>query len=207
MGKLIDLAGNKYGRLTVIEKYGIDYKSNLTKWKCLCECGNETVVYGVNLRKGKTKSCGCLNKDIVKARMTKHNLFGTRIYKVWADMLQRCNNPKNPYYDNYGGRGIKVCDKWIAPENFVQWAFYNGYNENLTIDRIDVNANYSPENCRWITIKKQQNNRRNNILFTIKNKTKTLAEWCKEYNMNYGAVYYRIKKGWNIEKALTTPTT
>lgn len=169
MGKLIDLTGQKYGRLTVIERAGRTAHGEHAKWVCLCECGNVTTVIGKNLRNGNTTSCGCAHKEqmsqIGKANRT-HGKSHTRLHKVWAGMIGRCYNPRKPYYKWYGGRGITVCDEWRNDfQSFYDWAMANGYDPDAprwdcTIDRIDVDGNYEPSNCRWVTMAEQNKNKR-----------------------------------------------
>lgn len=132
----------------------------------------------------------------------------TRLYNIWSDMKDRCRNTNSPAYKWYGGRGISYCQDWEGFDCFEQWALNNGYNDKLTIDRIDTNGNYCPENCRFVDMKAQNNNRRNNILFTIDGETKTLQLWCEQYNIHPNTVTSRIRRfGWTIEEALLTPPT
>ena len=197
--KLIDLTGQKFNLLTVVE-----YLGN-SKWLCECECGNVATVRTSDLTRGHTKSCGCLH--------SKHNKFGTRLYNVWCSMKSRCYYKNQKCYKNYGGRGINVCDEWKNNfKNFYNWAMKNGYKENAeygecTLDRIDVNKDYCPLNCRWVDMKTQQNNRRNNKLITYNKLTKNLTQWSKELNISKQTLFDRIYKAkWSIEKALFTPT-
>lgn len=200
----IDLTGQKFGRLTVIEYVGKD-RTNNTKWRCACDCGKEKVILGKNIRYGKTKSCGCYNRE--KNTGIKHGQSRTRLYHIWRGMLVRCYNPNDSGYKYYGGRGITMCDEWKNDVNaFSKWAMSNGYRDDLTIDRIDVNGNYEPSNCRWATIKEQENNRRNNHFVTYKGETHTIAEWSEIIGMNHQTLYNRLYycKG-DIEKAFTKP--
>lgn len=193
--KIKDLTGQKFNMLTVI---GIASRNPLY-WKCRCECGNITRVRTNNLTSGQVKSCGCLHKRGNPI----HNLSKTRLYRIYKKMIRRCYTEEEPAYQNYGGRGITVCDEWRnSVEAFCKWAMENGYHDHLTIDRVDNNGNYCPENCRWTTYKVQSNNRRTNIDVTIEGETKTLQEWCTLYNVPYKRVYMRIKSGWNPVEAI-----
>ena len=206
MGKLIDLTGKTFGRWKVIER-GPNNKTNHVMWLCECQCEKKTkkFIAGGDLRLGKTKSCGCYNSEIASERKT-HGLSNTRLYHIWHDMKRRTLNLNCSTYDEYGGRGIKVCKEWMRLENFIDWAIKNGYQDNLTIDRIDVNGDYCSENCRWATNIEQANNKRTNNFLEFNGKKLTVAQWSKLLGIKYETLRYRIFiLGWNVEKALTTP--
>lgn len=159
---LIDLRGQTFTRLTVIER-APDHKNGSAKWRCQCSCGNEVIAVGQKLRNGRSKSCGCYNRDSAKNRFTTHGESGTRLFRIWSGMLNRCSNQTNIGWENYGGRGITVDAKWVdSYEAFRDWAISNGYSETLSIDRINNDGNYEPGNCRWATKKEQARNKRNN---------------------------------------------
>lgn len=203
MSKFQDLTGQKFGRLTVIKRVE-NTKNKDTLWLCKCDCGGETITRITNLKNGNTKSCGCLNKEHLLKSITKHGLHNEKLYNTWKCIRQRCNNKNNPSYKNYGGRGITICNEWNDFKNFYDWALNNGYKENLTIDRINNNKGYSPENCRWADKTTQSNNKRNNRNYTYNNETHTMGEWAKILNVNYWALRSRLDRGWDIKKALET---
>lgn len=165
---------------------------------------------GSSLRKGITMSCGCYRKENLLKCSIKHGKKNTRLYVVWQDMRMRCFNPNNEAYKNYGGRGITVCQEWLDFQKFYTWAMSSGYDENAkfgecTLDRIDVNGNYEPSNCRWVNMKVQANNMRKNVNLEYNGETKTLREWCETLNLSYNTIYGRLMKGWDMRKALETP--
>ena len=206
MSKLIDLTGKKFGRLYVVKRIG-STKYHQPLWLCKCDCGNETILCGQAIRSGHTISCGCYNKEEVSKLHKKHGDFGTRLYTIWSHMIQRCYNPNDAKFKNYGARGIIVCEKWKNDyREFKEWAINNGYSNDLTIDRINVNGNYEPSNCRWVDNYVQENNRTNNRLFTIDGITHTVSEWARIYNKKPSLVIQRINiYGYSINDALTTP--
>mgnify|MGYP006992064717 CR=1 FL=1 len=207
MGKFIDITGQKFNRLTAISIYGKNADNRIT-WLCKCDCGNEVVVAGKQLRSGQTKSCGCYNKELTTIRNTKHGKRYTRLYRIWLLMKNRCNNPKDKYYYCYGGKGVKVCDEWTNNfESFYEWSIASGYNDKLSIDRIDSDKGYQPDNCRWTTNKEQQNNKTNNHYITYKGKTQSMKKWSEELKIDYSTLRNRINVyQWDIETALTAPT-
>lgn len=193
-----DLTGQRFGRLTVL---GRVWRLNTTKahWLCQCDCGKLHVVRGSSLIKGDTKSCGCLQGNVI------HGLRDSRLYETWHHMKQRCFNPNDRFYHHYGGRGIIVCDEWQQFKPFYEWAMENGYSEELTIDRVDVNGNYEPSNCRWVTRKVNSNNRRNNHFIEYNGETHTLTEWSEILGIESHTLIMRLKYNWSVEKAFTTP--
>lgn len=160
MRKIIDITGNKYNMLTVLRYDHSSDDKGRSYWLCKCDCGNEKVILSDSLKNGNTKSCGCLKKQNNQT----NGLWNTRIYNIWRNMKGRCYNPKSyKNYKHYGGRGIKVCDEWLNDfKSFYNWSITHGYRDDLTIDRIDVNGNYEPSNCRWITMQEQNRNKRSN---------------------------------------------
>ena len=204
MSELIDLTGKKFGKLTVLKRVE-NNKHGQPQWLCKCDCGNETVVVGQKLRTGQTKSCGCIVYE-QKTRLT-HGMSGTTLFTRWMNMKSRCNNPKNKRYNRYGGRGIKVCEEWENDfMNFYRWAISNGFEESLSIDRIDNNMGYCPENCRWVNAKRQENNRSKNIKITYNGEEKTLSEWCDFLNLDYNLIHDRIHRyGMTFQDAISKP--
>lgn len=193
MSNKLELAGKKFGRLTVVEEAGRANKFVL--WRCRCDCGNEVIVRSSALNRGVIQSCGCKSRDTLKKILTTHGESKTRLYHIWGGMISRCRNDSFKYYK---GKGIKVCEEWLDFHAFKEWAFNNGYNDTLTIERIDNSKNYSPENCRWATRKEQSRNTERNVFFG----GKCLAEICEELGLNYARVYSRLKKGWSLEDAI-----
>jgi len=184
--------GDRFTRLEVIGKSEKRDKSRSIYYYCKCDCGNVIEVRKDSLFNGRVKSCGCFTKD----RLTKHKKCNTRLYHIRCGMLARCYNENNKDFYNYGGRGITVCDEWKNDFNaFYEWAINNGYSDELTIDRIDVNGNYDPSNCRWATVKQQSNNTRFNHYFTFNGETKTITEWAEIKGVRRETLLRRINKG------------
>lgn len=195
--------GYRIGRLTVTKCLGSDGRRIL--WECKCDCGN-TVTHTSNvLNFGQVKSCGCLVHESGEKRK-KYNSRDRKLYFRWSNIHGRCYNPNNAAYKNYGARGITMCDEWVDDfYAFRDWAIENGYDESLSLDRIDNNKEYSPENCRWTDDKTQSNNRRSNHYITINGVTKTMMQWSEENNISYGTVQSRLRKGWSDVDAVSTP--
>lgn len=200
--------GKRFGRLTVISRTDIKDSGRHYKWLCKCDCGNEKIVSSCNLTSGNTLSCGCLKREVVKHNaQIKHGKSNTRLYGIWRDMKSRCHNPKSPKHKVYFDRNITVCDEWANDfEIFYYWAINNGYSEELTIDRIDNEKGYQPDNCRWTTQLEQQRNKRNNHNIHYNGETHCLTEWCELLGLNYRKTKSRINNlKWDIERAFTTP--
>lgn len=212
-GKFKDLTAMKFGRYTVIERSENAYGKNgkpRSRWLCKCDCGNEQIVFGENLTRGNSKSCGCLQKEIASNVNSKHSDTDSRLYGVWCAMKNRCLNPNNKNYRLYGGRGIQVCEEWKNDYSiFRSWAFENGYDDTLprgycTIDRKDNNGSYCPENCHWITQQEQMNNVGYNKILTYKGESHTMAEWAKITGIKYEKLQQRLGKyNYSVEQALT----
>ena len=189
--KKIDLTNKKINNLTVIKKYGTN-KRNEVIWECKCDCGNTTYVITSKLNNGHTKSCGCHRINETIKRNYKHGLSHSRLYQTWYNMNGRCYKKFFGSYQDYGGRGITVCDEWKNDFlKFYEWAMKNGYNDNLTIDRIDVNGNYEPSNCRWVTQSVNNFNKTNNNYIEVNGLNYAITQWTKILNVRYKDIYYR----------------
>lgn len=208
MPKLDDLTGKKFGRLTVIKRAERREPHRGAFWLCKCDCGNEKVISG-NALKTTTKSCGCLNREnaVEKGKSKyKHRMTGTRLYNIWSGIKTRCYNSKCKIYKYYGGNGIEMCKEWKDDFiSFYDWATKNGYTKNLSIDRIDVNGNYEPSNCRWATHIEQANNTSKNKRISIGGEEHTLHEWLRIKNINRGTYYRRIEMGWDVVSSIMKP--
>lgn len=192
-----DLTGMRFGKLEVLN---LDDSKNSRKayWICKCDCGTVKSIRSDCL--GTTLSCGCYNKE--KKTNETHKQSRTKLYRVWASMKQRCSNEKTVHFEHYGGRGISYCDDWEIFENFYNWANISGYSEGLTIDRIDVNGNYEPKNCRWISHKEQGVNKRKTIRYEYLGETLTCNEFAEKYNINKNTLYARLSRGCDIREAI-----
>ena len=200
-GHVKDLNGKRFGRLVVIGLDCIDQKKR-THWICVCDCGNHLSVLSDSLVSGRTQSCGCYHREksakIGKQIHTKHGLsYSHKLYGVWKNIRSRCNNPNNPSYGNYGDRGISISGEWDEFPNFLEWSLSHGYKDGLTIDRINNDGDYSPENCRWVDNTIQQRNRRRTVKLTFKGETRALSEWCEMFGLNMKTCYGRLHNyGW-----------
>lgn len=203
-----ELTGKRFGKLVVIREIGLN-KWQSVEWLCKCDCGNYHITQAKYLMRGDTVSCGCKREKALRdysEKLKKHGMANNQLYRVWQGMRGRCNNKKSKSYKNYGGRGIKVCPEWNEFLSFYNWAINNGYEKGLSIDRIDVNGNYEPKNCRWADSITQGNNTRRNHYLTYNGETKTMSEWARIKNLDYSTLRSRINEyNWSVEKALETP--
>lgn len=206
---MLDLVGQRFGRLLVVEYFGS--KNNQRLWRCVCDCGNEKIVQTSYLTSGDTRSCGCLHKEIVSTRMTKHGYSKgykrERLFGVWCSLKTRVLNPNATNYQYYGGRGIKICDEWMDYAKFRAWAMDNGYDPDApygqcTLDRIDTDGDYCPENCRWVSMDVQANNMRSNHRIEYHGEVHNMKEWSKILNINYSTFRKNVKLGKSIDEML-----
>lgn len=201
----IDLIGQRFGRLVVVSEAGS--RNGKVRWNCICDCGNEVVVDTSSLRSGNSKSCGCYQRYMASITGVKHReTQKTRLYNIWLNMKERCLCDTNKGFAGYGARGITVCDEWKdSYVAFRDWALANGYDGSKTLDRVNNNESYSPENCRWATCTEQANNKRNNVLIEFEGETHTISEWAKMFGINYYTLHSRLTKlGWSVDRALLT---
>jgi hypothetical protein len=202
MKKAIDLTGQRFGKLVVIKRADwIKTKTNGANWLCRCDCGNEKIVASSYLFKGHTKSCGCYSfrwkENIIRHNSQEHR----KLFAVYRNIIKRCYDKNFKQYKDYGGRGIIMCDEWLKNfEKFYSWAINNGYRKELSIDRINNDGNYEPNNCRWATIKEQSFNKRNTIILEYNNEKHTAKEWSKIIGISYSALLNRVKKKMPLEK-------
>lgn len=204
--------GQKFGRLTVVAMENVKRgKTTAWYWVCVCECGKIIRANPIKVIKGLTNSCGCGRTDRIieynKTHKVTHGGRYERLYTILKGMKQRCYNKNCFSYKDYGARGIEICDQWLSDyASFRDWAIKNGYKDGLSIDRIDVNGNYCPENCRWVGTFEQSNNRRNNVRYNFKGEELTISEIAELTGIKYGTIHQRLRKGWDIERAGTAPT-
>lgn len=196
MAQLIDLIGQRFGRLVVFNRANSN-KHGQVMWLCKCDCGEAKIIRADILKSGRIKSCGCLKHNHAKKNAK------TKTYHAWISMTQRCSDPKQKSYHYYGGRGIQVCKRWRKFVNFLE--DMGEAPEGYQIDRIDNDKGYSKSNCHWTTRKQQSRNKRNSVFITHENKTQLLIEWAEELKITYQTLYKRLKRGWSVEKTLTTP--
>ena len=201
MGKIINMVGQKYEKLTVLSQVGVN-KSGEKMYECLCECGNKKIIRGNSMRRGLTTSCGCYRSKYISSKNKVHENCGTPTYKSWTAMKSRCLNPNTTAYQNYGGRGIKICDEWMNFENFLK--DMGEKPKGKTLDRIDFNGNYEPSNCRWASIQEQNRNTRQNVMITYNGETLCMKEWAERLSIPYPKLQHRIRSGWDIKRALET---
>jgi hypothetical protein len=199
--KFQDFTGMRFGSLVVVQRiYEYDKKGNkVAKWECDCDCGRKANVTTNNLKFGHSKTCGCSFR-------TKNGLGKSRINKIYSGMLDRCYNEKNKRFDYYGERGIKVCVEWQGEDgflNFYNWAMNNGYKDNLTLDRKDVNGNYEPSNCRWATMKEQGNNKTTSVYIEVNGEKRTASQWEEITGVKAATIYIRYRKGYQGEDLIT----
>lgn len=210
MGKALELIGQRFGRLVVETQSNVRTLNGNIRWNCICDCGNKTTVTGAHLVSKNIQSCGCLHKETVGAMSvnvnTTHGMSYSSEYRTWRAMINRCTNSNDQAYDDYGGRGITICDRWL---NSFE-AFYEDMglrpSSDHTLDRREVNGNYDKSNCRWATPTEQANNKRNNVFYTHSGVTKTISEWSREYRIDYGKLYKRlIRDKWDFDRAVSIP--
>ena len=203
MSQAIDISGQRFGRLVAIKPVARGKRGVL--WECRCDCGNITVVDCGKLRALETRSCGCMQRDSAKMQFYRHGHSRERLYMIWSHMIMRCDTESRYCRDGYGGHGISVCEEWKGEEGyerFKEWALSNGYTETLSIDRVNNDGNYEPENCRWATVKQQANNRRSNAVYEYAGEKHTIAEWADMYGIPYSRLNDRLHKGVPMERAL-----
>lgn len=213
MSKVVDLAGRRFDRLLVLRR-AESSADGKARWVCACDCGNTTIVFSHALRmKGdaareikRTRSCGCLRKSASTVANSTHGMTRTRIYKTWLGMIARCSGASGEKdHKHYRDKGVSVCDEWKSFETFLAWASASGYKDNLTIDRIDNDGDYTPENCRWATKIVQQNNTSKNVVIKAFGRSMTMAQWAREYGIRNGTLFARLKSGWDVEQAISIP--
>ena len=199
---MVNLSGQRFGRWLVVKEF--PRIGQCRQWLCKCDCGTESRIYHTNLTCGKSKSCGCLSRDLASTRNRTHGMRHTRIYNVWYSMIRRCEDETDSHYDDYGGRGIKVCERWHDFSAFWE-DIKDIYKPDLTIDRKDNNGNYEPGNIRFADRKTQSNNRRSNLNVTINGVTMNIMQWAEKTGIDATVIYARIDLGWDLLRAVVTP--
>ena len=210
--KAINIVGQKFNRWTILSRAENHPISGSAQFLCQCDCGNKTIIPGTSIRKGHSKSCGCLRDELASKRMQgvkfglKHGLYGTKIYTTWRAMLQRCEDTNSSGYYKYGAKGIKVCKRWHNIKNFVSDMGFPPSPKH-SIDRIKNHGDYKPSNCKWSTLIEQMNNHSLNVFISYNGEANTIAQWACKLNLNYKALRKRIRTfHWTIERSLNTPT-
>lgn len=207
--KYTELSGKRFGKLLVLCRINrTEDGDNAPIWECKCDCGNMTKVKSGNLMNGKTNSCGCIRRKNTSELGRSRRVYSEtekRLRSIWTDMLRRCEKPSNKDFHNYGARGIVVCNEWHSFDTFKEWSFENGYASSLSIDRVDVNGDYSPSNCKWATVTEQANNKRNTQFVNYNGEKISVANLSREKGVSYPTLLSRIKAGWDIETAVSKP--
>jgi hypothetical protein len=201
-----DITGQRFGKLVVLKVDHLDLRRRSWWWHCKCDCGSTCIIDGHSLRSGNTQSCGCLRLERLSEKLFVHGKSKDPLYDVWIALKARCLDSNNTNFVHYGGRGITVCDDWLEFVPFQDWALDSGYKKGLSIDRIDNNKGYYPENCRWVSHKVNNRNKRNNHLVTYKGETKIVTVWAESLNMPPSVLMHRLNQyKWSVEKAIETP--
>lgn len=204
MKKILVSKGEKFGRLTVISEVARKLNSRAVLFSC--DCGKLKEIRLQDVLLGKTTSCGCFNRENAARRHTTHGRSKDPVYRVWASMVERCSDPACRYYPRYGGRGIEVCDEWLTFENFIRDMGERPKGETrYTVERINNSLGYSKLNCKWATYVEQANNKSSNVMITFSGRTHNLTQWCKELNVPFKTMAHRLRSGWCIEEAFSTP--
>lgn len=203
MGRVKDLSGLRFGRL-VVRRQGPHTHDGKARWYCSCDCGSDALVRSAVLRRGGGRSCGCLANELTAARSTTHGLTGTKEWIAWRGMFNRCRDERSCHKPHYADRGIAVCKRWERFEAFLS-DMGVAPSPGHTVDRIDNDLGYQPGNCRWATITEQNRNKRSNVRLTLGSETLTSAEWARRIGITQTALRDRLKRGWSVESALTTP--
>lgn len=194
--------GEKYGRWTIFKEVPRRGRSS-RHFICRCDCGTERIVSLSHLRMGKSKSCGCFRRERTSEVRSTHGMSRTRLFSIWNDMVRRCSDKSRKSYKDYGGRGISICDEWLDFKTFMEWALENGYQQNLTIERMDNDGDYCAGNCTWIPKERQSTNTRINRLITYDGKTQCIAVWARELNIAYTTIISRFNKGLGPKECLS----